>query len=230
MMAWDKMENVSHSFLSKLCLFISKQPNKWKSLSPHKQFPVLSGTLESLLWLFSFFSLCLVPFVSLSEKCVWLSKVIGFGGVRCTLKGAADSKLYFSTELLGHYHGAWSEQCLLVLRGRQLESSLIGTIGTSMPQRGYNRVIDHLSGDQSIKWHWTLWPVSVGMEYVRGMFMECFCANVRLCHICHFKTIFCNLCSCITNLEAIMGGSTTEAQMGSSNGWEHQPDKTKEWL
>lgn len=63
---------------------------------------------------------CLVPFVSVSGKCVWLSETIGFGSLRRALQSTADCKLYFSTELLGHYYGAWSEQCLLVFTGRQL--------------------------------------------------------------------------------------------------------------
>lgn len=38
-----------------------------------------------------------------------------------------------------------------VLTARQLESSLIITISTSMGQRGYNGVIDHLWGNQSMR-------------------------------------------------------------------------------
>lgn len=49
---------------------------------------------------------CLVPFVSVSGKCVWLSETIGFGSLRRALQSTADCKLYFSTELLGHYYGA----------------------------------------------------------------------------------------------------------------------------
>lgn len=83
---------------------------------------------------------------------MWLSKTIGFGGVRLAPQSALDSKLYFSTALLGHYYSsAGSEQCLIVLTAIQLESSLIATISTSADRRGYNRVIDHLLGNQSMR-------------------------------------------------------------------------------
>lgn len=196
MVAWDRIKNVTRSTLfyqhrhHKVIPLHLQTNKKWKSDRTQYDFPVLAGCFGLSSLTFSSFSPCLVPFVSVSGKCVWLSKAIGFGGVRCALKGTTDSKLYFSTELLGHYHGAWSEQCLLVFRGRQLESSLIGTISTSMLQRGYNRVMDHLSGNQSMQLRWTVWPVSIGVEYVKGMFMACFCANVQLCDISHLKIIF----------------------------------------
>lgn len=48
------------------------------------------------------------------------------------------------SELLELFYGAGSEESLIVLTATQLEPSLIAAISTSMGQRGYNGVIDHL--------------------------------------------------------------------------------------
>ncbi len=128
---------------------------KWKSDSKQWDFPVIFVcfcwlVLQSL-WALPHRGPCLLPFVSVSKECVQLSKRIGYGGLRHALRGTADSELYFFIELLGHYYGAWSEQCGPLFTGRQLESSLIDTISRSMGQRGDNGVIDHLSGNQSMQ-------------------------------------------------------------------------------
>lgn len=206
-------------------LHLSASPIKqrWKSDHTQWDFPVFADWCFGVSSVaFSTFSLgpCLVPFVSVSGKCVWLSKTIGFGGLRRALQSTADSKLYFSTELLGHYYGAWSEQCLLIFTGGQLKSSLISNISTSMGQRGYNGVIDHLWGNQSIR---LLTKLSFIVPELSGwtvlewsMWEECLwhviCTNVQLCPISNLRAILYSLCSCITNLRTITDGSTMEAQ------------------
>lgn len=115
--------------ITELRLFISLHlpSNKNSNLTVHNQISLFFFCFAD--WCFGVSSVafstfspgpCLVPFVSVSGKCVWLSETIGFGSLRRALQSTADCKLYFSTELLGHYYGAWSEQCLLVFAGRQL--------------------------------------------------------------------------------------------------------------
>lgn len=173
---------------------------KWKSDRTQWDFAVFADWCFGVSSVaFSTFSPgpCLVPFVSVSGKCVWLSKTIGSGGLRHALQSRADSKLYFSTELLGHYYGAWSEQCLLIFTGRQLESSLIGTISTSVGQKGYNGVIDHLLANQSVQLLTKLSFIVPGLSgwsvLEWSMWQECLlhviCTNVQLCPISYLKVI-----------------------------------------
>lgn len=69
------------------------------------------------------------------------------------------------SELLELFYGTGSEESLIVLTAIQLEPSLIATFSTSMGQRGYNGVIDHLWGNQSKEW---LTKLSVKEPELRG--------------------------------------------------------------
>lgn len=213
-----------------LHLFASPIKQKWKSDRTQWDFPVFADWCFGVSSVaFSTFSPgpCLVPFVSVSGKCVGLSKTIGFAGLRRTLQSTTDSKLYFSTELLGHYYGAWSEQCLLVFTGRQLESSLIGTIGTSMGQRGYNGVIEHLWGNQSMGlltkmsfiipelcgWsvlEWSMWE---------GCLWHVICTNVQMCHISYLEVIVYRVYAAAPQISKQSWMAPPWGPVGCNNGW-----------
>lgn len=143
------LEMLVHLSLFEMRLLLLDQ--KWNI---HTRFDFFPRLLFHLLYSFEHFILDQVPVLShsfqlTSNVCGCLKPLVLV--VWCSCHKAWWRVYWICPELLEIFYGARCEQSLIVLTAIQLQSSLTATIGTSMGQRGYNGLIDHLWSHQSMQ-------------------------------------------------------------------------------